>query len=69
MEAVRQIITAAVLGTQAFTNGARCIPAHDPELMSMLKGRPLGETPAGEASTIRLLEEWANAWHAANLKP
>jgi hypothetical protein len=67
MRADIQIITAALLGTAAYKNGNKCIPAQDAELLEMFRGREIGETPEGEASTIHLLKIWQKAWHEANL--
>lgn len=65
MREVEQILTAAVLGTIAFKNGKKRVPAYDKELLKLLKGRNVGETPEGEASSVRIMQEWTNAWEAA----
>jgi hypothetical protein len=52
------IIKSAVLGTLAFKNGKKSIPAHDSELLKLI-----GENNC----TIDLLNAWINSWHAANL--
>lgn len=61
-----QLFRAATLGTIAFKAGRHAVPAHDNELMEMLSGRQVGETPVGEASTTALLSAWTASWHAAN---
>lgn len=68
MKAEQQILTASVLGTIACLNGRKRIPAHDPELMQMLEGRKVGETPEGELSTPRIMELWLENWDLTNLK-
>jgi hypothetical protein len=62
-----QILQASVLGTLAFKSGKKCIPAHDADLMNMLSGRMIGQTPKGEASNIQIMKAWTNAWHNANI--
>jgi hypothetical protein len=65
MNAKTQIIAAAVLGTKAFHNGIKCAPYRDKELMELLKGRMIGQTPEGEAGTVRLLAVWTENWKMA----
>ncbi len=62
----QQIIRAALLGTEAYKNQivAAC---QDEELLDMVDGRKIGETPKGEASTVDILNAWNHSWHAANL--
>lgn len=60
-----QILTASVLGTIAYKEGKLRVPAKDSGLLEMIKGRRVGETPDGEASTIRLMEAWLEAWDNA----
>jgi hypothetical protein len=52
------IIKAATLGTIAFKNGKKSIPAIDPELLKLI-----GQNDC----TTDLLKAWINSWHAANL--
>jgi len=66
MKAKVQILRAAVLGTAAFKNGIKCAPCLDNELMNMLKGRKIGETPQGEAKSIKLMKVWTENWTLAN---
>jgi hypothetical protein len=65
--ATTQTLQAAVLGTIAFKAGVKCMPCLDKSLLAMFVGRQLGETPAGEASTMKLMTVWQQAWTAANL--
>lgn len=48
------------LGKQAFNNGKKCVPAHDNELINVLKGYKMGES-------INELKAWSKGWHEANL--
>ena len=54
---------AAELGKKAFLNGKKSIPAHDAELMQMLKGRSVGE-----AYNTEIMDAWLKAWNEENLK-
>lgn len=63
----QQLLAAAVLGTNAFLSGKPRVPAHDKDLMDMLRGRGIGQTPKGEASSIELMKMWLNNWDLANL--
>ena len=67
MNAKTQIFQAAILGTAAFNNGIKCAPALDAEFMKMLAGRQIGETPKGEASSVKLMKTWTHNWTLANL--
>ncbi len=58
------ILEASVLGTAAFSEGRKAIPALDRGLMGLIGRIPAG-APMG--SSIPLLEAWSRAWHAANL--
>ena len=62
-----QILRAALLGTDAFKAGKGSAPCLNKEVMEMLTGRPVGETPKGEASSIEIMDAYSNSWHAANL--
>lgn len=71
--AAQSRLTAAVLGTQAFKNGKKCVPAQDAEFCALigstseeLRALKVSE-PERRALTIRLLDDWLEAWHAANL--
>jgi hypothetical protein len=65
MNAKTQIFAAAVLGTKAFHNGIKCAPYRDKELMELLKGRMIGQTPEGEATTVKILTTWTENWNMA----
>lgn len=67
MSAASQIVKASVLGTIAFKDGKKRVPALSGELMSMLAGRQVGVTPEGEASTVSILKAFAHSWDCANL--
>ena len=62
-----QILEASVLGTIAFNNGIKRVPHFDLELSKMFKGRFIGITPKGEASSINIMKAWLQGWDAANL--
>jgi hypothetical protein len=62
-----QILEASILGTLAFNNGLNRAPFYDTELQKFFKGRGVGETPKGEASSISIMKAWTNSWDAANL--
>ncbi len=53
---------AAELGRRAFERGANSVPAHDPELTELIKGKGISK------ATITLLESWSDAWHKANIE-
>ena len=63
----QQIVTASVLGTNAFKKGIASTPCRDGELMAIIKDRFCTETPNGEACTTAILKAWLRAWHLANL--
>ena len=67
MNAKDQIAKASALGTAAFNRGVKSAPALDAEFLEMLKGRKIGETPKGEAKSVKLMNAWLEAWHKANL--
>lgn len=58
----KKIERAAQLGKAAFEAGKMCVPAHDPAVMGLLKGKQVGD-PA----TVAILDAWLRAWHEANL--
>ena len=57
------IFAASVLGTLAFKEGRKSIPAHDPELLKVIEQHDLKEI----GDCIPILKAWASAWDAANL--
>ncbi|MCX5841108.1 MAG: hypothetical protein NTY16_06605 [Deltaproteobacteria bacterium] len=59
---LEQIRLATVLGKKAYRAGLRHVPGSDPELEKMLAGRKIGETPAGEASSIDIMKAWCLGW-------
>ena len=63
----QQIVTASVLGANAFKKGIDPTPCRDGELMAIIKDRFCVETPKGEACTAAILRAWLRAWHLANL--
>jgi hypothetical protein len=63
-----QLLEAGSLGFVAFTSGKKRVPAQDKSLVKFFKGRKVGETPEGEASTIAIMEAWNKGWDTANLK-
>lgn len=67
MDAKTQILAAAILGTEAYNAGKKRVAGWDPELMAMMARRKIGETPPGEAPSVKLMEIWLEAWDAANL--
>lgn len=64
-----QLNHAQDLGLQAFQNGITRTPIYDKELMKMLEGRTIGETPEGEATSIQLMNAWFKGWDKGNLTP
>ena len=67
MNAKTQILAAAVLGTAAFKKGIACAPALDDDLRVLLAGRRIGETPVGEASSVKIMSTWIENWIMASL--
>jgi hypothetical protein len=63
----QQIVTASVLGANAFKKGIPPTPCRDDKLMAIIKGRFCAETPNGEACTTAILRAWLRAWNLANL--
>lgn len=53
---------AAVLGTKAFHEGRKSIPAQDNELLQLIAQNPNKEI----GSSISLLTAWSIAWHLSN---
>ena len=57
----KRVDLARELGKEAFENGAKCIPAHDPSVMSLMIGLAVG------SGAVEILESWIGAWTRANL--
>jgi hypothetical protein len=51
---------AEALGKAAFARGADATPAHDKELMKLLKGMPVS------GGGVDIISAWARGWHTAN---
>ena len=56
-----KIKKASKLGTKAFKDGKKAVPAHDKELMKLMKGLKVGEGTG-------IMDAWIKAWHKENLK-
>ena len=57
-----QITTAETFGMIDHQQGINA-PCQSKELMRMMDGRQIGETPKGEASSIALLDAWYKGWN------
>lgn len=55
-------------GKEAFAAGRGSAPALDAQVMDLLKGRQLGVTPEGEASTIEILKSFTDSWAKEHLR-
>jgi len=64
VKATKQLQTAEELGRKAFNKTIMCVPAKDKDLLDMLVGRKIGETPEGEASTVNIMKAWMKGWYA-----
>ncbi len=51
-----------VLGTLAFREGKKRVPAHDSEVMSKISGNEVGDK-----STLQILKGWTYGWDLANM--
>jgi hypothetical protein len=60
-----QINQAMTFGMIAFENGKMRVPAQDGQLINMMNGREIGQTPEGEASSINLIKSWCAGWDTA----
>lgn len=58
----RKVASAQIAGTIAFKEGKKRIPAHDSNVMELLKGQK-----PGSKTTIRIFNAWLKAWDIANL--
>lgn len=67
MTSVDQLNKAKTLGKDSFHAGKQSAPCLSAELMTMLEGREVGNTPANEATSIEIMRSYANAWHHENL--
>lgn len=62
-----QLERAALMGREGFHSGKKA-PAQDARVLEMLKGRKVGQTPEGEASSIAILDAWNSGWFGEYLK-
>ena len=62
-----QIETATKLGKAAFERGTGRVPAFDPAINEMIKGRVGFRPPAGEAPSTAIFKAWMKGWDRANL--
>ena len=60
-----QLQTAEILGTLDFAKGFITAPSQSVELMKILEGRKIGETPKSEASSIEIMDAWKKGWNTA----
>jgi hypothetical protein len=60
-----QLQTAEILGAIDFAKGTMAAPSKSTELMNMLEGRKIGETPKNEASSIAIMDAWIKGYNAA----
>lgn len=60
-----QIATAENLGIIAHESGKMRIAAQSKELMEMLSGRKVGQTPKNEASSEELMDAFYSGWDKA----
>jgi hypothetical protein len=56
-------VEAYALGSKAFRNGRKCIPANDTALMALIEKHKNGQTFGW---TIPIFRAWSRAWHAGN---
>jgi len=61
MTDTQKIKEASELGTKAFNEGRKAIPAWDKELTKLQNGLELGNK-----LNTKLLKAWLKAWHTAN---
>lgn len=59
-----QLQTAENLGTLDFAKEF-ISASQSAELMKMLEGRKIGETPENEASSIEIMDAWKKGWNTA----
>ena len=59
-----QLQTAETLGALDFTKGF-ISASQSAELIKMLEGRKIGETPKFEASSIEIMDAWKKGWNTA----
>lgn len=60
-----QITTAETFGMINHEQGIMRVPSQSKELMNMIEGRKVGETPKNEASTNELMNAWIKGWDKA----
>ena len=63
-----QLTTAETLGIINHEEGIMRVPAQSKELMNMIKGRKVRETPKNEVSTLQLMDAWTKGWDKAKRK-
>jgi hypothetical protein len=54
------------LGIRAYEAHYPCAPIQDMQLLDIVRGRGAGITPAGEANSGHLIQEWIEGWKAAD---
>lgn len=59
-----QLTRARQLGASAFNEGLSS-PSIDSELMEMIRHRPIGQHPAGEASSADIIKAWLRGYDLA----
>lgn len=52
-----QLELAHNLGRLGYLSGRKA-PAQDEAVVALLRGRKVGETPEGQAPTLKILDEW-----------
>ena len=60
-----QITAAETFGMINHEQGVMRAPAQSKELMSMIAGRKIGETPKNTPSSIELMDAWTKGWDKA----
>ena len=59
-----QLQTAETLGAFDFAKGF-ISASQSIEIMNMLEGRKIGETPKNEASSIEIMDAWKKGWNTS----
>jgi hypothetical protein len=65
-EETNEIISAEVLGQQAFVNGKCSAPAMDSEVMKLVAKYSTTDFSKSHV-IVAILKQWAKGWHTANL--
>ncbi len=63
MTTLSKIATAEILGTKAFNNGKLRVPAHDADLIELLRGNEVGNK-----ENLKIIDAWLRNWDLANLR-